>query len=141
MTHTIKLLQDGEVVIDGQTICTLTGREAEVFKIVMQARQPVKKDTIFEMIYRGAIREDKLIDVFVCRIREKLGKHRPAIETVWGRGMQRGAGYEAEIEAATQTVLVDAKIVDELVLLYDTGTVDEIVNTILRRHVRDAYAD
>jgi two-component system cell cycle response regulator CtrA len=67
---------------------SLTPSEAKVFGVLMQ-RDLATKKLILGTLYGdrpdgGA--EDKIADVFVCKIRAKLKRFGVEIETVWGTG-------------------------------------------------------
>ena len=68
----------------------LTGKEFALLQLLMMRRNMVMtKDAILAQLYGGLDEpEPKIIDVFVCKIRNKLAKVgvKDVISTVWGRG-------------------------------------------------------
>ena len=66
----------------------LTGSEARVFGL-FRARELVTRDAIMAVLYRDAGKdepEQKITDVFICKIRRKLKPFAIEIKTVWGQG-------------------------------------------------------
>lgn len=66
----------------------LTGQESRVFGALM-SRELVTKEMMLAVLYLSRGRdeaEQKIIDVFICKMRPKLKLFGIAIETVWGRG-------------------------------------------------------
>jgi two-component system, cell cycle response regulator CtrA len=89
----------GEIAIDtvrqevrvGGQIVHFTGKEYQVLELLaLRMGQVVTKDAILNHLYGGMDEPElKIVDVFVCKIRNKLrwangGAHH--IETAWGRG-------------------------------------------------------
>lgn len=69
----------------------LTAREFDVLELLVQSRGIVMpKQAILEQLYGSAeVPDQKIIDVFVCKIRRKLRDATGGsgvIDTVWGRG-------------------------------------------------------
>lgn len=69
----------------------LTGREAEILAALMVSRGTISKAELMAALYARNNRPDeKIIDVYVCKLRKKLAPYfSPGvliIETVWGRG-------------------------------------------------------
>ena len=78
------------VSVDGKRV-HLTGKEYGILELLnLRKGSTVTKEMFLNHLYAGMDEpEIKIIDVFVCKLREKLaqatgGKH--YIETVWGRG-------------------------------------------------------
>lgn len=67
----------------------LTGQEASLFGLLL-AREHMTKSAAMDCLYglaaEGEIAEEKIIDVFVHKIRRKLEPHEIKIETKWGQG-------------------------------------------------------
>lgn len=66
----------------------LTGSEARVFGVIA-SRELATKDAIHAALYGLDIdggAEEKIVDVFVCKIRKKLAPFGINIRTEWGRG-------------------------------------------------------
>jgi two-component system, cell cycle response regulator CtrA len=64
----------------------LTGKEFAILELLAaNAGKTVTKAAILSHLYGGLDEpEMKIIDVFVCKLRRKIGSE--CIETVWGRG-------------------------------------------------------
>lgn len=81
----------------------LTAKEFEILQLLMLRKNSVlTKETILSHLYGGLDEpEMKIIDVFICKIRNKLAKAGlpKVIATVWGRGYSvRDAGPVDEID-------------------------------------------
>jgi two-component system cell cycle response regulator CtrA len=83
-------IAEGLVSVDGDPV-KLTQREYEILELLYSRRGTiVTKEMFLNRIYAGGHEpEQKIIDIFVCKLRQKLtqatgGSH--YIETVWGRG-------------------------------------------------------
>ena len=82
------------VMYDGKKV-HLTDREFQIILLLARRRgQVVSKDAIFNVVWGDSDVETKIIDVYVCKIRRKLGiDDKGVLQTVWGRGyaLQPGA--------------------------------------------------
>ena len=84
-------LDHGSVEVNGNPL-QLTGKEYKILELLMQRKGVIiTKTTFLDKLYSGIDEpEEKIIDVFVCKIRKKLEKFLPSgrnyIETIWGRG-------------------------------------------------------
>jgi two-component system cell cycle response regulator CtrA len=78
-----------DVKVDGKAI-HLTGREYQVLEcMALRLGHVFTKEALLDQLYGGRDEpEIKIIDVFICKIRNKLRAHDAAqyVETVWGRG-------------------------------------------------------
>lgn len=111
-----------DVRVDGEPL-RMTDKEQRVLTcLAMRSGRLVSKDTIMEELYgheADAAPEIKIVDVFVCKIRNKLRRFAAAghLETVWGQGyrlMDANAGdpaAKAEVVAA-QRLRVLAYLLD-----------------------------
>jgi DNA-binding response OmpR family regulator len=67
----------------------LTGHEAKLFGLLME-REAVTKSGAMDVLYGlrpdGDAAEEKIIDVFICKMRKKLEAWSIEIETNWGQG-------------------------------------------------------
>lgn len=67
----------------------LTGNEAKLFGLLM-ARDAVTKSGAMDVLYGlgpdADVADEKIIDVFICKLRAKLDKFEIKIETNWGQG-------------------------------------------------------
>ncbi len=84
------------------TVLPLTGQEYAILEYLMtRAGRCVTKEMILDHCYGGMDEpEQKIVDVFVCKLRKKLreaGAPGDLIETVWGRGylVRRPASAQA----------------------------------------------
>ena len=80
------------VAVDGEQI-GLTTKEYEVLELLsLRKGMTLTKDVILNQLYGGMDEpNEKIIDVFVCKLRKKLGLDTDAqdyIKTVWGRGYE-----------------------------------------------------
>jgi DNA-binding response OmpR family regulator len=66
----------------------LTGHQADAFGAILKAKADVvSKESIYNALYGGLSDvELKIVDVFVCKLRQKIEPFGIEIETVWGRG-------------------------------------------------------
>ena len=82
-------MQQHEVVANGQVV-RLTGKEFELLRLlVLRKNMVLTKDAVLSHLYGGMEEpEVKIVDVFVCKIRNKMAKVglKDVISTVWGRG-------------------------------------------------------
>ena len=83
-------IDEGLVSVDGTPV-KLTQREYEILELLSSRKGTiVTKEMFLDRLYAGGHEpEHKIIDIFICRLRQKLaqatgGSH--YIETVWGRG-------------------------------------------------------
>lgn len=97
--HASSLIEVGNLVIDihakkvkvdGREIF-LTSKEYSVLELLaLRAGSLVTKDMLLNHLYAGGVEPGiKIVDVFVCKIRKKIGGNAPrstCIETVWGKG-------------------------------------------------------
>jgi len=99
-----ELLQQEEVLLDeelnlvvvrGERV-KLTGREFEVLNaLVSRMPRPISKALLMDEIYGlfgGEEPVERILDVFVCRVRKKLRDTPLNIETVWGKGYRAFLG-------------------------------------------------
>lgn len=76
------------VRIEAPLVLGLTGQEARIFGALM-SRDLLTKEMMLAVLYlsRGLDEaEQKIVDVFICKMRPKLKAYGITIETVWGRG-------------------------------------------------------
>jgi two-component system cell cycle response regulator CtrA len=83
-------LDTRSVEVDGQTV-HLTNKEYAILELlVMRKGSVIMKEMFLNHLYGGVEEpEIKIIDVFVCKLRNKIKKKSGGvdyIETVWGRG-------------------------------------------------------
>lgn len=95
------------VQVRGQPV-RLTGKEYGMLELLaLRKGATVSKEMILNHLYGGLDEEpeQKIIDVYICKIRKKLGdadQGRNYIETVWGRGyrLQEPEGETAQSSGA-----------------------------------------
>lgn len=79
----------------------LTGKEAALLGFLMK-RDLVTKEAAMIVLYGDRLDElpeEKIIDVFVCKMRPKLAPVGIEIDTVWGRGYRMRPEMRAKLEA------------------------------------------
>jgi two-component system cell cycle response regulator CtrA len=97
--HSVSVIQVGELKIDidqhisliGNVAIPLTNKEQSILEsLALRAGKPVAKDVLLDHLYDGMDEPSaKIIDVFICKIRNKLKKvsdKAEYISTVWGSG-------------------------------------------------------
>jgi two-component system cell cycle response regulator CtrA len=97
-------VEQQEVLANGNRV-HFTGKEFAILQLLMLRKNIVlTKETILSQLYNGLDEpEIKIIDVFVCKIRNKLANAgiRNVICTVWGRGYTiRDTGRDNDTSAA-----------------------------------------
>jgi DNA-binding response OmpR family regulator len=66
----------------------LTGQESICLGVLLKNKAP-RKATFMTALYSDRIEDEvkeKIVDVFICKMRKKLAPHGVAIETMWGEG-------------------------------------------------------
>jgi two-component system cell cycle response regulator CtrA len=97
--HAQSLIATGELLVDldaknakvGGEHLNLTGKEYQILELLaLRKGSTLTKEMFLNHLYGGMDEPDaKIIDVFVCKLRKKIGKASGGldyIETVWGRG-------------------------------------------------------
>lgn len=96
--HETSMMKFGSVIIDQERMSIsdsttgepihVTEKEYLILELLALRRGRVcTKMQLMDHLYGGLNEpEEKIIDVFVCKLRRKLGQHGRMIETVWGRG-------------------------------------------------------
>lgn len=97
--HAQSVVQSGDLMVDldrktvevGGVRVYLTTKEYQILELLcLRKGATLTKEMFLNQLYGGLDEpEIKIIDVFVCKLRKKLGKAsggRSHIETVWGRG-------------------------------------------------------
>jgi DNA-binding response OmpR family regulator len=90
--ETNKLMAGGEII-------RLTPREAEIASILVDAMpMPAERERIFSKLYGGVPTEapEKMLEVYVWRLRKKLAPAGLSIRTVWGTGYAMEYAKQAE---------------------------------------------
>ena len=78
----------------------LTAQEARVFGVLVK-RELATKDAIMAALYSdkassAEVAAEKIVDVFICKVRKKLKPFGVVITTVWGRGYALDASTRAQ---------------------------------------------
>jgi two-component system cell cycle response regulator CtrA len=97
--HAQSLIVTGDLLVDldaknakmGDEHLNLTGKEYQILELLaLRKGSTLTKEMFLNHLYGGMDEPDaKIIDVFVCKLRKKIGKASGGldyIETVWGRG-------------------------------------------------------
>lgn len=81
------------VRVDGEPVY-LTRNEWRVMELLaLRKGLEVSKDSVMNHLYSGMDEpEQKIVDIFICKIRRKLGVAKDAVQTVWGRGYRLAVG-------------------------------------------------
>ncbi len=110
----VRILANGCVSVAGDTVpgSHLTAKEADLLKAIMSRRSTVTKEQLLDQLYAGRDEPElKIIDVFTCKLRRKLGPQGPSIiETVWGRGYRVGDGYYLQPSEGQAGIVVDVSV-------------------------------
>jgi two-component system cell cycle response regulator CtrA len=107
------VIQIGQIVVDldakmvsaGGVHIDLTTKEYEILKLLSQRKGMIlSKEIILNQLYSGIdVPNEKIVDVFICKLRKKLGSEIDAnayIKTVWARGYELRDPTEAGRAAA-----------------------------------------
>jgi two-component system cell cycle response regulator CtrA len=107
------VIQIGKIVVDldakmvsvNGVAIDLTTKEYEILKLLSQRKgMTLSKEIILNQLYGGMdVPNEKIIDVFICKLRKKLGSEIDAnayIKTVWARGYEMRDPTEVERIAA-----------------------------------------
>jgi hypothetical protein len=116
--HIISVGHLNELYVDGAPLGTyLTRKEEELLRAVLSHSHVASKEFLLTSLYQGMDEPlIKIIDVFITKVRAKLGPHRIAMVTVWGRGYARHPDYSiAPRDLPLIAIGVDAKLVEEVV--------------------------
>jgi len=97
-------LDTKNVEIDGQRV-HLTGKEYKILELLsLRQGRALSKEQFLNHLYGGTDEpEQKIIDVFICKLRKKLNNAsggKEYIETIWGRGYVMREPTDAEVNIA-----------------------------------------
>lgn len=87
----------------------LTPQEHRLFGILM-TREIISQDHIMAAMYQHLPNEwpsEKVVRVFICKLRRKLVRHDIQIETVWGTGYRITKAAKAKARALLDCMGVD----------------------------------
>jgi DNA-binding response OmpR family regulator len=82
----------------------LTPSEARVFCALL-SRPLLTKDALMAALYHNLGRDEadqKIVDVFICKLRKKLKPFGIAIETVWGQGYYLPPATRSQLRSEQQ---------------------------------------
>lgn len=133
MTHIIRL-RASLMSIDDTTVTGvhLTRQEETLLRAIFARRGLATYEFLLQTLYGGRDEpEMKIISVFACKLRKKLGAHAAAIVTVWGWGFTRSDNYEIAPDGEAFSVMVDGGLIAEVAFNADQ-TPEELVDRLLR---------
>lgn len=91
----VTIFPERGIVVGGGRFATITGREGEVLaRLCASYPNVVSKSALMDALYSGSIDAEpgeKIIDVFICKLRKKIEPLGIRIETAWGTGYSLGA--------------------------------------------------
>jgi hypothetical protein len=130
--------------VDGEPLnAHVTKQEHIILRTILSHERVATREFLLSAAYGGRDEPDiKILDVFVTKLRAKLGVHRVAIETVWGRGYCRNPLYAMAPEHTGITVGVDTKLLDEIIMVRG-GTPEQVIAKLVEdehRRIWDAEA-
>jgi hypothetical protein len=142
MTHLISTDYRNMLFVDGEPLNQhLTRKEATVLRCIMSHERVAHREFLLNLVYGGRDEPDiKILDVFVTKLRAKLGPHRHAIETVWGRGYCRSPGYALAPDENCIAITVDAKLVEDVVAA-GGGDPEELVTRLLKAEYERLWSE
>lgn len=144
MTILISVDYRSMIFVDGvDTGAHLTKKEADTLRAILSHERVCTKEFLLSSLYGGRDEPElKIVDVFVCKLRHKLGEHGKAIQTVWGRGYCRDPLYALAPEHNDISVGVDTRLLDEIIMVRG-GTPEEVIAKLVEdehRRIWDAEA-
>lgn len=135
--YEVELLESDHVVVGKVALPRkLTKKEAAILRAIFRRRGVATKEFLLQELYAGMDEPElKIIDVFTCKLRAKLGEHAAAIETVWGRGYVANPAYRLAEPMAYLAIDPDLRHrIDELALAQGCRA-DEMAAALLLRAV------
>lgn len=112
----------------------LTGKEYQMLELLtLRKGNLITKEMFLNHIYGGMDEPElKIIDVFICKLRKKLGAHAYLLQTTWGRGYSLRDG---------QTTLEAPSLAPEVRDMIDEPPTGYVPNsTFSERRAKDAFA-
>lgn len=141
--HVIRVDSGQHIFVDGLKVCDhITRREEQFLRVIMGHNGAATKEFILTAMYGGHDEPDiKIVDVFAAKVRRKMGLHRVAIETLWGKGYARHKDYEmADADPSQASVRVDATLLNAV--SFGCGEKpDELVTRLLAAERERLWAD
>ena len=128
----------GHVYVNDELICRPTNRETAILSIILSSNYIVTREILLSTIYNGRDEpEIKIFDVFITKLRKKLGPHRDMIQTVWGRGWERNKAYTFNNQLAGYTLTpIPAWLIDDVCQLNPGLSLAEAMTKIIRAYVK-----
>jgi len=103
----VRILEDMlGMTFDAPLQLGLTEKEAKVLGLLTKVDMATK-DAIMFHIYAdrpNEVPEIKVVDVFVCKVRQKLKPYDISIQTIWGRGYRLTTQDKAKLEELRSSV-------------------------------------
>lgn len=149
----LTITPQGDMDIDGTPCASYLSRSERKILLAIGRRKGVAtKEHLLQDGWSDAISEDevpeiKIIDVFVCKIRKKIGPEfgHAVVETVWGEGYKIGEGWKIvrPEENAAYSVSVDEETMNKL---YEAAHAldrdpEELAVDLFKHAVRSALDD
>jgi two-component system cell cycle response regulator CtrA len=108
---------DSKLVSVGGEPVHLTGKEYTMLELMaLRSGSLITKEMFLNHLYGGLDEpEMKIIDVFICKLRKKLGEHHTLVATVWGRGYvlrasEGDVGQEASLAPEMHSLITDPPV-------------------------------
>ncbi len=143
MPHIISVDYRSMLFVDGVELGPhLTKKEADTLMAVMGSERVCTKDYLLTYLYGGRDEPElKIVDVFVCKLRHKLGEHARAIQTSWGRGYYRHADYTTEPPSNDLVqVGVDARLLED-VMAAGGGEPEALITRLLKEEHQRLWSE
>lgn len=131
---TISIDSLNHVLVDSERTSKkrLTVKEAQLLRAIMRRGGVATKEYLLQDLYNGIDEPElKIIDVFICKLRGKLGAHKDAILTTWGRGYVRGEDYELEDSLVSVAISRKTQELLDQVALEDDKRPEELAGVLL----------
>ncbi|UFK26716.1 transcriptional regulator [Roseobacter phage RDJL6] len=147
----LTISEDRSLCVEGFEPLHVTGKEfALLLAIAGRHGGVLRKNAAMTELYGGLDEpEPKIVDVFVCKLRQKLKIIGvvDAIETVWGEGYRWSSKYELKVSGATfLTFEAEPQLVerlDDLALACNTNMsslLNRIVSETVETYEKEAWA-
>lgn len=98
----LTLDQESMRILDGDEVLPITEKEYLIMELLATRMNRVcTKTDLMNHLYGGLDEpDDKIVDVFVCKVRKKLVRHGIVITTIWGRGYMLKSDQTSPAHAA-----------------------------------------
>jgi DNA-binding winged helix-turn-helix (wHTH) protein len=138
---------DGSLTIDfGTQIVKISDKFVHLTKsqlrlvsiLIRRAPVAVSREEVYAHLYGDSVRQVKILDVMVCKIRRAIGED--TIETVWGRGWRWHSPELKELEQEKDSMThLEALVAMSQTMLRVRG--EWIANPKLRQDISNVVAD